>query len=178
MRRIIFRLFKRLRSGTGAKRIKRKVRWVSRRKTSVRWVRQAKAKVRGTFALPNAQAREGLGRCPSEAGKRSAGIVPANARARKGSGRYPSGAGTAKRRGGAQEGEPRALMPAIPGVHPSDRLRRSNFAPGKIVERSRIVGAKKAPFTEPRMQKRSDPRTCAAGKRVKKGHEWPFLISC
>ncbi|GMQ89901.1 MAG: hypothetical protein BMS9Abin10_0236 [Gammaproteobacteria bacterium] len=48
-----------LRSGTGAKRIKRKV----------RWVRQAKAKVRGSVALPNAQARKGLGRCPSEAGK-------------------------------------------------------------------------------------------------------------
>ncbi len=29
-------------------------------------------------------------------------------------------------------------MPAIPGVHPSGRLRRSNFAPGEIVERSRV----------------------------------------
>ncbi len=45
---------------------------VKRIKTKVRWVRRQKAKVRWTLAAANAQARVGLGRCPSAAGKRSA----------------------------------------------------------------------------------------------------------
>ncbi len=57
---------------------------VSRKPTTVQCVSRNKASVRWTLVPANAQAREGLGRCPSAAGSaQPQGLVPANARARR-----------------------------------------------------------------------------------------------
>ncbi len=57
---------------------------VSQKWITVQWVSRNKASVRWTLVPANAQATEGLGRCPSAAGSaQPQGLVPASARARR-----------------------------------------------------------------------------------------------
>ncbi len=133
---------------------------VKRIKTKVRWVRRQKAKVRWTLAATNAQARVGLGRCPSTAGKRGAearsrrpqaapvrppATAPASALARASlqsscvhavvhsRHRCPSVHGT---RGSVSLG---ALIRAVRGAAPCGSRVRSNFAPGECLVAERQI---------------------------------------
>ncbi len=54
--------------------------------------------------------------------------------------------------GQSRDARPRSLIPALPGAYPAGRLRRSHFAPGKIVRRSSRGAAQEG---EPRSCKRS-----------------------
>ncbi len=111
----------------------------------VRGVRRQKAKVQWTFAPPNAQAT----------GEPDKGEGPVDARPGE---RADQGWSAldfrVKQDREAKEGKPRALMHAIPGVHPAGRSGAVQFRSRRNCLANREWGAQKVPPAGPRMQRR------------------------